>query len=324
MFYLLQKEIVELKKLNQGTSINGIVRADLERHVVRIPPTQKIQNKIATILQTVDEAIEKTEALIEKYSQIKAGMMQDLFTRGLTSDGNFRPTRPEAPDLYKETPIGWIPKDWEWVEMEELLAPVPNNIRSGPFGSALLKSELVEDGIPFLGIDNIHVERFESQFKRFLSERKFLELQRYAVRPRDVVITIMGTVGRCAVIPDDIERALSSKHLWTMTFNQNIVIPELICWQLNYAPWVKAWFRRETQGGIMDAIQSSTLRTLKLPLPPFPEQQLIMDRYSVIQSTLRAEAEKSEKLAKEKSGLMHDLLTGKVTVKLDEPEVDHV
>ncbi|WP_404881122.1 restriction endonuclease subunit S domain-containing protein, partial [Klebsiella pneumoniae] len=84
-----------------------------------------------------------------------------------------------------------------------------NNFRSGPFGSALLKSELVEKGIPFLGIDNIHVVYFDNTFRRFVSERKFNELLKYAVRPRDVVITIMGTVGRAAVIPSDIERALS-------------------------------------------------------------------------------------------------------------------
>ncbi len=278
------------------------------------------QEKIATILTSIDTAIEKTEALIEKYQQIKAGLMHDLFTRGVLPNGQLRPPRDQAPELYQHTTIGWIPRAWgEPVTLESMLAPIPNNIRSGPFGSALLKHELVENGIPFLGIDNIHVEYFDSNFRRFVSDRKFQELARYQVRPRDVVITIMGTVGRCCVIPDDFEIGLSSKHLWAMTFDNQKVLPELICWQLNYASWVKAWFRRATQGGIMDAIQSSTLKTLKLPTPSLDEQILIFERYQTLSLRIQKEYSQLEKLKQQKLGLMQDLLTGKVAVKIDEP-----
>jgi type I restriction enzyme S subunit len=179
-----------------------------------------------------------------------------------------------------------------------------------------LKSELVEVGIPFLGIDNIFTERFVGTFKRFVPERKFRELIRYAVKPKDVVITIMGTVGRCCVIPDDIGRALSSKHIWCMSFNQKMVIPDLICWQLNYAPWVLNWFRKHSQGAVMDAIQSSTLRTLNLPIPPMPEQEVIFKKYNAIQELIKNEQKLALKLERMKSGLMHDLLTGRVRVKV--------
>lgn len=306
-----------------GSTRYGLSNGAIARTKIAIPLLET-QHKIASVLQTIDQAIEKTEALIEKYQQIKAGLMHDLFTRGVGADGKLRPPREKAQELYQETPIGWVPKEWSYDFLEKLLAPVANNLRSGPFGSALLKSELVEEGIPFLGIDNIHVERFDESFRRFVSNRKYRELSKYAVRPRDVVITIMGTVGRAAVIPAHIVLALSSKHLWTMTFDQCLVIPELVCWQLNYAPWVKAWFRSETQGGIMDAIQSKTLRTLILPLPSLEEQKLIFERYEAI--TLKIELERTElnKLVKEKSGLMHDLLTGKVQVGLEQPESAHV
>jgi type I restriction enzyme S subunit len=306
-----------------GSAINNLKNSDIESMKFLVPG-QPVQKKISSILQTIDQTIEKTEALIEKYQQIKAGLMHDLFTRGIGADGNLRPPREQAPELYQQTPIGWIPKEWGYGFLENLLAPVANNLRSGPFGSALLKSELVKDGIPFLGIDNVHVERFEESFRRFVSEKKYSELRKYAVRPKDVVITIMGTVGRAAVIPEHISLALSSKHLWTMTFDQSLVIPELICWQLNYASWVKTWFRRETQGGIMDAIQSKTLRTLILPIPSSAEQELIFARYKAITSKIEAERKGLEKRIKEKSGLMHDLLTGEKQVTIDQPEAAYV
>ena len=284
------------------------------------PKSLRVQRRIASILTSLDTAIEKTEALIEKHQQIKAGLMHDLFTRGVLPNGQLRPPREQAPELYRETSTGWFPNEWTVEALEALLAPAPNSIRSGPFGSALLKNELVETGIPFLGIDNIHVERFEADFKRFVSERKFRELSRYRVFPGDVVITIMGTVGRCCVIPKDLEIALSSKHLWAMTFDVKRVVPELICWQLNNAEWAKAWFRRSTQGGIMDAIQSSTLKTLQLPVPGLEEQQRIFERYRGAQSKLESAQAQLAKLQQQKLGLMQDLLTGKVPVKIADIE----
>lgn len=70
----------------------------------------------------------------------------------------------------------------------------------------------------------------------------------------------------------------------------------------------------------MDAIQSKTLKTLCLPVPSYKEQEMIFKRYSSITSKIGNEKDKLEKLQKEKSGLMHDLLTGKVPVSVDEPE----
>jgi type I restriction enzyme, S subunit len=77
-------------------------------------PTNELdQSKIADVLSTIDRTITHTEALIEKYQQIKAGLMHDLFTRGIGADGKLRPPRDQAPEMYRESSIGWIPKEWE-------------------------------------------------------------------------------------------------------------------------------------------------------------------------------------------------------------------
>ena len=264
------------------------------------------QRAISRILRAIDTQIEATEALIAKQERVRAGLMQDLFTRGVDEHGQLRPPRDEAPHLYYQTKLGWLPKGWEAPELASLLAHTPTPMRSGPFGSALLKHELVASGIPFLGIDNIHIEQFKSDFVRFVTPRKFAELSRYRVLPDDVVITIMGTVGRCCVIPDGFGEMLSSKHLWTMTFNQSKVLPEMVCWQLNHAPWVLSRFRAKSQGGIMDAIQSSTLRELRLPLPPVSEQAQILRIYREATCHLQMMRDEASKLALQKSGLMQD------------------
>lgn len=273
-----------------------------------------VQEKIAAILRALDTQIEQTEALIAKQEQVRAGLMQDLFTRGIDKSGRLRPPREEAPELYHETEFGWLPKGWSARRLENLLAAAPTPMRSGPFGSALLKHELVENGVPLLGIDNVLPEQFVANFRRFVSPSKFAELERYRVLPNDVIITIMGTVGRCCVVPSNLGEMLSSKHLWTMTFDRQQVLPHLVCWQLNFAPWVAAWFRREGQGGIMEAIQSSTLRRLLMPTPEIAEQHRIEEIYFDASQPLDGLRQQTTKLRLKRSGLMQDLLTGRVPV----------
>lgn len=315
LYHLLNSHVFDkfLRVNLAGSTISHLYQNIFERFDFPIPDI-RLQQSIADIIDSIDSQIEQTAALIAKMQQVKTGLMHDMFTRGVTLDGHLRPTHEQAPDLYKESLLGWIPKEWDCLTVDQLLAKTACPMRSGPFGSALLKDELVEEGIPFLGIDNIFVERFYPMFRRYVSKRKFQELIKYSVFPRDVIITIMGTVGRCCVVPDSITNALSSKHLWTMTFDVDRVLPELVCWQLNHARWVKNWFERYSQGAVMEAIQSSTLRNLKLPVPSIMEQYQIFDRYQSCTLRIVAEEEHLSKLNQQKNGLMHDLLTGRVCV----------
>jgi type I restriction enzyme S subunit len=295
-----------------GSTRYGLSTSTIASTPILVAPLP-VQRHIAEILSTLDSAIERTQALIAKRRVLKTGSMHDLLTRGVLPNGSLRPGPAAAPGFYTETPIGPLPTGWTCQPLEALLAPVPNAMRSGPFGSALLTAELVEEGIPFLGIDNIFSERFVASYRRFLSRQKYLSLARYAVRPADVIITIMGTVGRCCVVPDDLEVALSSKHLWTMTFDREKALPDLICWQLNHATWVKRWFDRHAQGAVMDTIQSSTLKTLRLPVPPLAEQEIICERYRSLSSAVSVEEATLGKLKQQRQGLMCDVLAGRVS-----------
>jgi len=272
------------------------------------------QKAIGSILDTLDTAIHETEAIIAKLKAVKRGLLHDLLTRGINANGELRPPQAEAPHLYKESPLGFIPKEWDIKQLAELLSDVDPAMRSGPFGSALLKQELVEAGLPLLGIDNVHNERFVADYTRFVTPRKFAQLARYAVRPDDLMITIMGTVGRCCLVPEDVGRALSSKHTWTISLNQQAYSPYLAMLQVNYSPWVIGLFARNQQGGTMAAIRSETLRSARLPVPPREEQHLMEERLRELSKRIDLEVDSLAKRHSEKSALMDDLLTGRVRV----------
>ena len=103
----------DLSKLNEATGVPSISSKALYKIKFKwfeLP----IQSKIANILSTCDAVIEKTQAAIAKYKAIKQGMLHDLFTRGIDpTNGTLRPTYQAAPELYKETKLGMVPKDWE-------------------------------------------------------------------------------------------------------------------------------------------------------------------------------------------------------------------
>lgn len=274
----------DLGSLNEATGVPGLNRENAYRRAALLPPLDE-QRRIAEVLRSVDQHLSLTSQTLAAAQAAKNATLTDALGR-----------------------------DWRETTVGELLANTGHPMRSGPFGSALLKSELVAEGVPFLGIDNVQVERFVPTYKRFISQGKYRELARYTVFPGDVMVTIMGTVGRCCVVPPEIGTAISSKHVWTLTLDAERYSPHLLAWQINHAPWVLDQLIGSAQGGIMSAISSGTLRGLVVPLPPPTElreieQHLLACNAAI--SSLEAELERAERM---KAALADDLLSGRVRV----------
>ena len=122
IYHLAQSSEVRSKAVTFFTGSAGQQRVDSKFFScfnLLIPPLPQ-QRKIARILTTLDNVIAQTEALIAKYQAIKQGLMHDLFTRGVDATGKLRPPQSEAPELYKQSELGWIPKEWEVVRLAEI------------------------------------------------------------------------------------------------------------------------------------------------------------------------------------------------------------
>ena len=157
--------------------------------------------------------------------------------------------------------------DWPIVTIEEL-APHEGAMRTGPFGSDLRHSEFVEKGVAVLGIDNAVKNRFEWAERRFITRDKYEKLKRYTVRAKDVIITIMGTTGRSAVVPDDIPLAITTKHLATLTLDRSLAEPEFVSQSIHLHPEILRQIEQANRGAIMSGLNLGLIRNLRLRLPP--------------------------------------------------------
>lgn len=305
-----------LEHKNINPFIKGGTRAKLNQSELReilIPNApEPQQRRIADILSTLDETIEQTEALIAKMQKVKVGLMHDLFTRGVTPDGRLRPTREQAPELYKKSPLGWIPKEWDAGRLDHYLDPTAG-IKPGPFGSSLTKDNYVSSGFRVYGQEQVIAGTLEIG-DYFISEAKFLEMSGFEVLADDVLISLVGTVGCVLVAKPPFERGIINPRLMRLRPARGVVVTSFLK-HLLLSVNVRRQIDILAGGGTMPVINGKIIRRLAIPILSYDEQVRLAERIDVIDTSLESFAEELAKLLQQKHGLMYDLLTGRVRVQ---------
>ncbi|MCB5943190.1 restriction endonuclease subunit S [Acidocella sp. KAb 2-4] len=197
-----------------------------------------------------------------------------------------------------------------------------NSVRTGPFGSQLLHGEFVDEGIAVLGIDNVVQNKFRWDKRRYITPDKFKELTRYRVFPGDVLISIMGTCGRCAVVPDDIPLAINSKHLCCISVDQSRCLPEFLKLYFLHHPVAKNYLEERASGAIMAGLNMGIIKDLPVLLPCVKEQAAIVATYERLSRGLsdlmEVYSRKRAYLAELKQAILQKAFSGELTALREE------
>ncbi len=316
LYYALQHAESAFNGMGQPGTQTNLNTGLVGRHQIFAPKIEK-QRRIAEILSTTDEAIEQTEALIAKCQQIKAGLMHDLFTRGVTSDGQLRPTRAQAPQLYRNDPrFGWIPKGWEVARLKDKAQAGKSHIKTGPFGTSLKGEHWVQHGHPVITIGALGEGELLPEGLLFVSPATALRLHDYQLTVGDVVFSRVADVGRSAVIEEEHAGWIMSSNLMRISLNPCLVEPHYLQSQFASDLRLKAQIRTNVNSGGRDVANGQILNRLLFVWPPHDEQILALSRMQALDLYRRTLISRAAKLRAQKQGLMQDLLTGRVPVKV--------
>jgi type I restriction enzyme S subunit len=295
-----------LSEAQDGTMYPAVSDADVSASVILLPPLREQRRIVAKVdsltakSKRARDHLEHIPRLVEKYKQaiLAAAYRGDLTRdwRGLPENRAERPTLAavrkarEVADLppRRKTALTALPKpppiiselppNWERICVEELSSDAPRSIQSGPFGSQLLHSEFQDEGVLAIGIDNVRDGSFSLGSEHRISEEKHQALSKFEARPGDVLVTVMATIGRTCVVPDDIGSAIITKHVYRITIDRRLALPAFLMNALRGCEVVLEQLGANVRGQTRPGINGEILKSLYLPLPPLSEQLVILQR----------------------------------------------
>jgi type I restriction enzyme S subunit len=262
-----------------------------------LPPLPE-QKKIAEILSTVDQAIEKVDEAIEKTQRLKKGLMQELLTKGI------------GHKEFKETEIGRIPKEWEVMKLGELV-----DIRSGLY---FKYSEFKNDGVRCLKIDNVGFGEILWDTVTYLREDYIKKFPDIVLEEGDVVMALNRPIIngdlKIGILGNKDSPSILYQRVGKMIIkNENI--KSLYLFYLSSSEVFKKMLLKTLVGTDQPYIRTPMLLSLKISLPQPLEQQKVAEILSTVDKRLDLLKNKKERLGKIKKGLMNDLLAGRKRVK---------
>ncbi|MBN3573785.1 restriction endonuclease subunit S [Vibrio neptunius] len=306
-YFLSSKEEFLASQRQSGTqgNLNTSIVSDL---LCLLPPHPE-QKKIAAILSSVDEVIEKTQAQIDKLKALKTGMMQELLTRGVGVDG-----KPHTE--FKDSPIGRIPKGWSVAKLSEIIGSMEGGVSVNGENRSKTHQE-------------IGVLKVSSVFKgRFIPEEHKAVVKEDELRARvnpvegKILFSRANTpdlVGESGYVESSISDLFLPDKLWMISAkNESKTNMRWLSYVLSSGRTRKLISDAATgTSGSMKNISKPNLLSIEVAVPCPSEQFEIAKVIRAIDVRIEKRSQQLIQKRAIKKALMQDLLTGKVRVKVD-------
>ena len=292
---------------HHGLSREGLTHSQIAEFSIPIP-SLKEQQKIASILSNVDELIQKTEQIIEQTQRLKKGLMQRLLTKGI------RHTK------FKKENFGInflnynVPSEWKLLKIKDI-ASVHGRIgwkglkreeytETGPL---MLSVWSLIDDYPY-GIDySININR--------LSSFRYDESPEIKLKNGDVLLAKDGDIGRVGYVQSLSEPSTVNSHVVVVRTKSNEIKSEFLYWFMN-SPIFQTYCKSFTSGTTVPLLSQSNIKDATIPIPSLNEQSTISSILYSFSNIIYKNKIYNKKIQHIKRGLMQQLLTGKIRVKV--------
>ena len=278
-YYLLDLVKPEMIRRASGTTFLEISSKEFSDIDLSVPPKEE-RLAIENTFDTLDTTIRQTEAIIAKLQQVQQGLLHDLLTRGIDNSGQLRPPQHLAPELYKKSPLGWIPKGWKCVSLGQLA--------HFQRGHDIVEREFVEGSYPV--VSSSGVIGFHSK---------------YTSKGPNVVIGRKGSIGKVHYLGSNFWAHDTSLYT-TNFFGNSEKFIYFLCTFLNLSTY-------GTKSG-SPSLNRNDIHPILVGKPSVKEQHSICEKIEAHEHRISSEKIRLDKLKSSKSGLMNDLLTGKKRV----------
>ena len=290
---------IEFKSSKLLESVQGSGQPNLSGQLVKelkvsVPPIPE-QKKIASILTSVDETIENTQKQIDKLQDLKKATMNELLTKGI---GHAE---------FKDSELGQVPKSWEVKRLGDLCS------KESPITYGVLKpGEYIVGGVPLLQVKDLLGGTVQISDLHRISNSLDKEYARSRIQCGDVLISLIGTVGRAALVPKISEVFNIHRNIGRIRVSN----PYWVFLNLQSAAGVRQ-IKLASSGSSQSALNLSELKELMLPIPSAQEQQDISYAVQSLSNHITLKESGLRKIQSLKKSLMQDLLTGKVRVTVN-------
>ncbi len=179
---------------------------------------------------------------------------------------------------YKESGIELpktIPSNWTQVAIRRLLEDGQDGIKIGPFGSALKLEIMQRCGWKVYGQEHIISGDF-SMGDKYISDEKFEELKACSTGHGDLLVTMMGSAGKCKVVPEEAEIGIMDSHLLRLRLRETKVLPYFAALLIDQSQYIETQLDMMGKGSIMQGLNSSIIKDLRFIVPPIEEQRYIL------------------------------------------------
>jgi len=287
----------------------------INKSLFLVPPKDE-QHTIAAFLNReaahIDALISKKERQIELLQEKRAALISHAVTKGLDPNARMKDSGVEW--------LGKIPEEWKIVPLKFVIANCRNAIKTGPFGSQLLSSEMLEGNIKVYNQQNILYKDFRGG-ENYINEEKYEEMKSFTIYPNDVIVTTRGTIGHCALFPPNAELGILHPCLMRIQVNQNRIIPEYLAFLIQDGCIVHIQLLIMSNATTIDVIYSDSLKQILLPLPSVSEQKrilLVIEKEVGLLDRLIDKIKESIELLREyRTSIISAAVTGKIDLRLE-------